>query len=306
MGFIIPDEGTEDYVLGKPRFGLHWLALKIAVVIGLAIYLTFASSYLIELIRLESMIEEVNNIAEMSYKDSVQSFQNVNIKDYLYVGSGATLSPNYSSYLNELTSTANSLRSSELLAVVNYLKLGSDGTGRTRSEYTPLSFGLSYLDIDEVKATFDKNVRDRFELASGNSTSNSDLFNDLFIGGDRFRVLSTDVELVDLSVYDVTDISSNQSGLTTEENKRRKNIFAKVYGTTDGSVVQNDLVVNITGKKFIIVYDLKFTIKWRPYLGTEWFRENDWRTASWHMNKYGYYAYPNMVSTYNKVYCISN
>lgn len=303
---VFTSDDMSDIVLGKSDGISLKIIVNFAFIILLSLLVTWGGSYFIEQNRLTMIIQEVRDISEMAYNYSVSTYQNVNVEDYLYIEGTNQLSESYDNYLSILSNTASMLNAQELLEVTKYLRYGSSRTDTgLRSEYTPLSFGLSYLDINEVKKSFNNIIEEQLKDVNG-ETTNSNVFNLLFIGLDKVELLSTNVILNDISVYDITNINSNQFGITSEENKRRKELFYMLYGTTDSSVVNESNIVRITGKKYVIAYDLTFEIVFRPFTNTEWFRKTTWRQSTRKTNSFGYYEYGQMKYSFDKVYCISN
>lgn len=288
-----------DVMFGYKPSDMFKIPLAIAFLILLSFIFTFVWFGIKETMRFKFEVEEITNICDISYEDAVRRMQNVNAETYMYSGSG--YSQKYLDYLRFLRDEAIHMGSTELLRAVDYL-LGAGGS----EVYTPLSFGLSYLDEDVISTYFSEQVESMLADSAQTST-NSRVLSAIMLGENRYRFNFASIEIEDVSVYDMTNLNTWQPGLTSKENERRKAIFRKLYGTEDTSIVRDSEIVQITGKKFVVVYDLRLTVNCTPFTNSALTRDGGIiRGYTGVMNANGNYAMPTVNYTCRQVYCITN
>lgn len=284
-----------DEIIGKAP---DWTApfRKFAIIFIVCLVGNIIISLFIEKYRFGAAIQEVRSLTLNGIQCSVEEVQNLgeNEMEYLFDDSGNPTSE-YEEYLNRLQSKAIETGDNELKQVVKLLKYG-DVNGE---KYTPLSFNLTYLNEEKLKDTVESNLIQMFEtnnsdeFSRGNDSLGSVLENLLF-GNDRTQFESCDVNIHDPEIIDITDVD----GLEPEELA----MYRAVYGTDNPNVSKLD-GLGLTDRRYLVVYQVDYTINWDFYTRTLYFRKPG---AMQNENSSGFGSLCRVTDSYTELYYITN
>lgn len=289
------DLGAE--VLGKEP---DWVGpfRKFAIVLGIAIVGTFFGSVFLEEYRLQALMQEVRSMSLNGIQCAVEEMQNIGEDDmeYLFDESGNP-TVEYEKYLDALDSVEDDY---ELKNVVNILRNG-DSNGES---YTPLSFNLTFLDVNKLRNLVNSNLSDIFNVTNSgmydssveitNDMNNGSIMEELIFGVDRTEYTGCDIEIERIKVIDITDVNKC--------NEEEKAMYRAVYGTEAQSASQLD-GLGLTDRHYLIVYQVKYIVSWIPYTHSIFFHRAQSSSAE---NSGGFVALPEMTDEYTELYYITN
>lgn len=279
----------------------RWFALAFLI----AWMFNYFGSILMEEYRMSTMYEEVNNIVQMAAVSAESRLQAVLPQDCMF--EDGALSNDYVEYLNELWEHANDSADADLGAIAAML---SDFSGS--SIYTPLNFNLTYLNKNLLSQYFNEDMTmisnavldTDFGEVDMNSWKEGSALEEILLGSGRYRISSTQMEVQAMRSFDITNIASAPD--------ETQDIYANVYGSLDpeAAVLGKE---GLTDKHHLIVYNVKYTVKWVPYTGTPFFHrpDNSRLTTQWikdntDRNRNGFVAYPEQTTTLERLYFTTN
>lgn len=297
-----------DGILDLLEFLGNLLHKFIKIITLLVIFIAgaeFFGSILFETYRLNMIVDDVNTVMTIASESAERRFQETFVEDFLY--DGLRLSGTYENYLDTLASEGYAKIDSNLVAITELLR----GHGSSDVIYTPLNFDLSYLDPDILSEFF---LEDTTMLMDSMNTFNPQegsnvggaILEKVFVGDDRVRIEDAYVEVMDFKILDVTDMS------TVDDYTR--GVYAQIFGTTDpaaGALTAPNL--DITGRRYLVVYDLKYVIKWSFFGNTTFTKLKDigtWNQGVYvnpgmhNINDYG--KGPVITTEFARKYCITN
>lgn len=264
----------------------------------------FFGSIMVEYYRMGMITDDIHTVMGIASKSAERRFQETNVEEFMF--SGASLSGNYIAYLNDIEAAGYGVSDSNLVAIAKLLR----GQGTREVIYTPLSFDLTYLDVDILTAYFKEDVEMLLEqmLKTDHSRDSmgSALIQDTVIGEYRLKVKDAYVVVNNFEILDITDMSGRDAYTT--------GVYAHIFGTSDLSAgVLSAPHLDITGRRYLVVYDITYYIEWFPYANTSFFRVRSY--GNWDhgvyanadmRNDFGYCKYPEIVTKFTKKYCITN
>lgn len=295
-----------DFFMGKWRttkFLLGFILMFVGIYAIVWVY-----SWQIERFRIVGLSDEMRVIQSSAIAQAFDSMQHANQNELLF--EGGQLKSSYKTYLSSLKGQYPG--DGIFQNVVNTLENVSLGN----KEFTPLAFGLSYIDTELLKKEFDKNVRDiaKVKLAQDFDTEHSrgTALKSIYSGPDRYRIESTNVEVDGPHVFDMTNVSTSSQNV--------KDMYAYLYGTTASDAWKSFSSSNtdgsgqevrrlLAGKKYVIVYYIKSTIKWVPFTNTPFFKQHKGLfkpyESSYGLNSGEYMPFGEFTFTQDSVYAIT-
>ena len=279
-----------DTVIGKQADPTK-LFRMIAIVLGVFIVGNYFGSILLEQYRLQALKQEISGVCLNAINCAVEEMQDMGEENLNFIFDDyGNLSDSYEQYLDTLSSISDD---NELKRVVNLLKYG-DIAGET---YTPLSFNLTYLDVNQLSNIVNNNLSMIFDAnntTAFGSESNGSLLEELIMGSERTEFGGCTVSIEKMNVINITDVNALDSN--------EKALYRAVYGTDSQSASVLD-GAGLTDNHYLIVYQLRYTIKWTPYTRTFFFQR---AYSSAKKNSDNFLAYPELTETFNQLYYITN